>query len=134
MGRRPGPGSLSALSLNTLQAEIRRRQRSVGPLMRRRDKLVAKLAALDEQIRALGGSAGGGGGRVRPVNSKSLVEVLKEVLSGKVLGVSEAAVAAQKAGYMTNAANFRTIVNQTLIKNKSIFKKQGRGQYTYNEK
>jgi hypothetical protein len=46
------------------------------------------------------------------------------------MGVSEAADAVLKAGYQTNAANFRTIVNQTLIKNRSMFKKVGRGQYT----
>jgi hypothetical protein len=36
------------------------------------------------------------------------------------------------AGYRANAANFRVIVNQTLLKNKSIFKKLGRGRYTAN--
>ena len=40
------------------------------------------------------------------------------------------AEAVQKAGYKTGAANFRTIVNQSLIKNKAMFKKMGRGEYT----
>ena len=128
MGRRPGPSSLSAIPVTTLQAEIRRRQRSVTPLTRRREKLLAKLATLDAQIRELGGNVPGG--RVRPQNSTNLAEGLAAVLKGKTMGVSEAADAVLKAGYQTNAANFRTIVNQTLIKNRSMFKKVGRGQYT----
>jgi hypothetical protein len=46
------------------------------------------------------------------------------------MGVTEAATAVQKAGYTTNAANFRTIVNACLIKHKKLFKKVSRGQYT----
>jgi hypothetical protein len=46
--------------------------------------------------------------------------------------VTQVAAAVQKAGYKTFAANFRTIVNQTLIKNRKIFKKISRGQYTAN--
>lgn len=128
MGRRPSSSSLSAIPVSTLQAEIRRRQRSVTPLQRRREKLLAKLAAVDAQIRELGGSVPGG--RVRPQNSVNLADALAGVLKGKTLGVSEAADAVLKSGYQTNAANFRTIVNQTLIKNRSMFKKIGRGQYT----
>jgi hypothetical protein len=67
---------------------------------------------------------------VRPQNSVNLADALVGVLKGKTLGVSEAADAVLKSGYQTNAANFRTIVNQTLIKNRSMFKKVGRGQYT----
>jgi len=46
------------------------------------------------------------------------------------MGVTEAAEAVKKAGYKTNAANFRVIVNQALLKHRNKFKKVERGQYT----
>lgn len=128
MARRSSGSSLSSLPIAQLQAELRRRQRGVGSLIRRRDKLAAKLATLNEQISAAGGS--GGGMRVRPQNATNLVEALCKVLDGKTMGVTEVAEAVRKAGYNTNAANFRTIVNQALIKHKNKFKKVDRGQYT----
>lgn len=135
MGRRPSATSLASLSITALQQEIRRRQRSVGPLQKRRAKLVAKLEAIDAEIAALGGMSGGmgkGGGvrGTRPKNELNLVDALAGVLKGKTMGVSEAADAVQKAGYKSHAANFRTIVNATLLKHRNKFKKVARGQYT----
>lgn len=68
-------------------------------------------------------------GRKRPKNTMNLAEALAKLLKGKTMGVTEAAAAVQKAGYKTNAENFRTIVNQTLIRD-DRFKKVSRGQYT----
>lgn len=137
MGRRPSPGSLASMSLTTLQGEIRRRQRSLPALMRRRDRAMAKVEKIDAQIRALGGDigiarrgGGGGGTRKRAKNDASLVESLAKVLKGKTMSVTDVADAVQQAGYRTTAANFRTIVNQALIKFPKIFKKVSRGQYT----
>jgi hypothetical protein len=132
MGRRPGPSSLASLSVAALHAELRRRQKSVKPLQRRKEALLAKIAKIDADIAALGGVVGKSavGTRVRPKNSTSLVEALAAVMKNKTLGVSEAVDAVLKAGYKSNAANFKTIVNQTLIKNRDTFKKVGRGQYT----
>jgi hypothetical protein len=42
----------------------------------------------------------------------------------------EAADAARGAGYKTRSANFRTVVNQTLLVNKDAFRKVERGKYT----
>ncbi len=128
MGRRPGPSSLSNLPVSLLQAEIHRRSKSVKSLLRKRDKLAKKLANIDAQIHAAGGASGTG--RVRPQNSMTLVEAMAKTLAGKTMGVSELAGAVQRAGYRSNAANFRTIVNQTLIKNRKAFKKVSRGKYT----
>lgn len=123
------------MSVSQLQAEINRRVRSTRSLHKRRAKLVAKLGELDSQILAAGGSLGesggrGGRGRKRAQNAMSLVETLQKVLKTKTLSVTEAAAAAQKAGYVTTADNFRTIVNQALIKHTDKFKKVERGQYT----
>jgi hypothetical protein len=144
MGRRPSTSrGLSGFSLDTLNAELRRRQRAVRTLQRRHANVMAKAARLEDQIRELGGDPfssgragrrgpgrprGSGGGR-RPRNEKNLVEALAGVLSNKTMSVTDVAEAVQKAGYRTGAANFRTIVNQTLIKS-DRFKRVGRGQYT----
>lgn len=131
MGRKAGSGGgLRRMSIRDLHAEIRRRERVTSGLIRRRNKLAAKLAALDAQIRSHGVSVGGGGGGTRPRNEMNLVESLAKVLKGKTLSVTDAAEAVQAAGYKTSAENFRTIVNQALIKNNKVFKKIDRGQYT----
>lgn len=134
-GRR-STGGLRSLSVASLQAELRRRERSVGKLVAKYNRAMAKAEAIAEQIRASGGSVRGGtssvamSGRKRPKNDSNLVEALAKVLSGKTMGVTEVSEAVQKAGYRTSSANFRTIVNQALIKHPKLFKKVSRGQYT----
>ena len=130
MGRRPKDSSLSAIPDAVLQAELSRRQRSAKKLIRKRTKLLATLAELEAQIRAAGVLISDAGGRVRPRNESNLSDAMRAVLKGKTMGVSEVAEAVLAAGYQSNAANFRVIVNQTLLKNKSVFKKLGRGRYT----
>ncbi|HLO41958.1 MAG TPA: hypothetical protein VK176_13110 [Phycisphaerales bacterium] len=131
MGRKAGSGGgLGHLSIRDLHAEIRKRERAASGLLRRRDRLAARLAEVEDQIREAGLSSPGGGGGVRPRNEMSLVEALGKILKGKTMSVTDAAEAVQSAGYKTSAANFRTIVNQALIKNTKVFKKVGRGQYT----
>ncbi|MEQ8844270.1 MAG: hypothetical protein RIB58_05390 [Phycisphaerales bacterium] len=70
------------------------------------------------------------GSRKRHRNDTNLVEALRQVLKGTTMGVSEVAQAVQDAGYKTTSPNFRTIVNQTLIKHPDVFSKQARGLYT----
>lgn len=120
---------VAKLSLTQLQLEIARRQRDVGRLVRRRERIIRQLAEVDAEIIARGGPVKGWGGRKRPKNESPLLDALKAVLKGKTMGVSEAAEAVQKAGYQTSSPNFRTIVNQTLLKRKH-FKRVERGQYT----
>ncbi|MBS0197735.1 MAG: hypothetical protein JSR77_13350 [Planctomycetes bacterium] len=130
---------LAALSFKDLQKEINKRVRQADKLLAKRNKLAAKVAALDSQIseieRAMGGSRGmgrtaSGGVRKRPHNETNLAEALAAVLKGKTMGPTEATNAVLAAGYKTTAENFRTIVNQTLLKHKKLFKKEGRGAYT----
>lgn len=158
-GRRGRPSALSAISTSDLQRELERRQSQLQDLVRRRDELSAELSAIENEIAQLqpGASNGvapaaapargrrgrprkqaataaaarpsGGRGR-RPRNATSLVEALREVLTGNTYSVTEAAEAVQKAGYQTTSPNFRTIVNQALLANPKIFKKVARGQYT----
>lgn len=126
---------LDDLPLSDLQAEIRRRQKDVSGLQKKRDKLAAQLAELDSQLGMLGvpqyGMDGimGVPGRRRPRNDSSLADALVNLLKDQTLSVTEAAIEVQKAGYKTTSPNFRTIVNQTLLREKRI-KRVGRGLYT----
>jgi hypothetical protein len=46
------------------------------------------------------------------------------------MSVTDAAAAVLESGYKTSAENFRTMVNQALIKRTDLFKKVARGKYT----
>lgn len=121
---------LGKASIEELQVEIRRRQRRVVSLEKKRETLRARLAEVEAEIASLGGPAGvTGGGRARHKNDSNLADALAQVLAQKTLSVTEAAEAVRKAGYRTTSPNFRTIVNQTLLKDKR-FKRVARGQYT----
>lgn len=119
--------NLSKMSTHEIAAELRRREGSLSRLERQRDRLANKLIEIDEQLARLGGTAKGG--RRRPRNDSNLVEALHKALTDTVMSVSEVAVAVQQQGYRTTSPNFRTIVNQALIKDKR-FKRVGRGKYT----
>jgi septal ring factor EnvC (AmiA/AmiB activator) len=120
------------LSLSQLEKMLNQRRRELTRLTRRRATAQRRLEAIDDQIRRLGGSGvslrASVGRRAR--NDKSLVEVIHEVLqkSGRPLRVSAIADAASSAGYRSNSANFRGIVNQMLIKDPR-FTSQNRGFY-----
>ncbi len=119
---------LANLSSAVIEFELRRRKRTLGRLERNRDRLAAKLDALDRQIELLGGGTNGRAARgSRPRNTMTLADALTSVIKGKPLSVTEAAEAVQKVGYRTNSNNFRTQVNIALIK--GPFKRVGRGQY-----
>ncbi len=118
---------LSAMATADLLAELRNRRRLAPRLERRRSALLAQLKKIDYRIASLGGLANGH--RKRPRNTMPLADSLATVLSAsKPMKVSDAVDAVLKSGYKTSAANFRTIVNQTLINDKR-FKKAERGLY-----
>ncbi len=125
--------TLTNMSTNDLHAELQRRERGAQRLATKREKLLAQVAEIDAELASYGYEAVGGkappaaGVGVR--NSMNLVDALSTVLKNKTM-VSEAAEAVEKIGYRSSSANFRNIVNQTLLKHKGNFKKVGRGQYT----
>ena len=117
------------LSITQLERILRARRSELQRVARRRAKLARQLAKLDAQLANLGGEAGGiGGGRVR--NEQSLVKMIEGVLgkTAKPMNVGDIAVEVQRRGYKSNSANFRGIVNQTLIKEKQ-FAQASRGMY-----
>jgi hypothetical protein len=108
---------------------LQSRRSQLQKLQRDRSKIARKLDQVDSRIRDLGGSIRGGGTRAR--NSESLLTVIESTLKsagGKAMNVGDIASAALKRGYKTTSANFRGIVNQTLIKDKR-FGSAGRGLY-----
>lgn len=121
--------SLAGLSVTELQAELRRRQRGAAKLERRREKLMAELAEVNAEIAQLGGVASGVTPSGRARNAMTLPDALAQVLSGVEMSVTEAADAVRASGYQSSAANFRTMVNQALLKDKR-FTKVSRGRYT----
>tara|TARA_R110002072_G_scaffold68564_1_gene166799 strand:- start:50 stop:463 length:414 start_codon:yes stop_codon:yes gene_type:complete len=122
--------SLNNLSMGELQAELARREKGVRKLERRREKLLAELTQIDTDLAAVGALSAAGGVRRRPRNEMNLVDSLAAVLDGKTMSVTDVTQAVQQAGYITTASNFRTIVNQALIRERKVFKKVSRGQYT----
>ena len=136
---------LASVSTAAIAAELARRQ-SEAPALRNReaelmaelDEVRAQLAGLDGALargrrgagsRTPGRRAGSATGRKRPRNDANLETFLARVLKGRTMGVKEVAEAVKSAGYKTTSPNFRTIVNQTLIKSDKI-KKLSRGKYT----
>ncbi|MCW5774990.1 MAG: hypothetical protein KIS87_00900 [Phycisphaeraceae bacterium] len=138
-------GALSSLSTVALAAELQRRQNEMPALRNREAELMAELDSVRAELDGLGAGGGapglrrrrgaigrtgrGGSGRKRPKNDANLETYLARVLKGKTMGVTEVAIAVKRAGYRTTSPNFRTIVNQTLIKSDKI-KKLARGKYT----
>ena len=116
------------LSIDELERLLAQRRNRVNKLMKQREKLEAKMDALDQEIASLGGN--GHGRRTRARNDMSLVDAIEAVMQqgGKPMRVGDITDAVQAAGYRSNSANFRGIVNQTLIKDKR-FSQAERGLY-----
>jgi hypothetical protein len=138
---------LSSASLDQLEAELNRRRKKLPSLYKKRDKLAAELASLNEQITLLESISGEEPKparkskkkarkkttkrtrRKRAKNTVPLADVLAEALKGKeAVGISEAMELAKQSGYKSKSTQFRNIVNQTLSKD-GRFKKVGRGKY-----
>lgn len=125
---------LANVPLEALQKEIQRRQEALPKLIAARDELNRQIA----ELQSLGTATPKAEARVsskrvkkgrRAKNKVSLANALAEALKGKQsLSVAEATEAVLSAGYKTTSNAFRSIVNQTLSKNKR-FKSKGRGKY-----
>lgn len=120
--------TLNQTPTRELQAELKRRQRHLDTLQKRRSKLSEELATIDREL-AAAGVAPTSGDRRRPRNTQNLADALAALLANRTLSVTEMAQAVQEAGYQTTSPNFRTIVNQTLI-NDGRFRRVARGRYT----
>ena len=123
----------AAFNIAQLERILQERRSELNRLERQRSELQRKLDGLDRQIVKLNGSLRGrrGGGGTRARNEVSLVEAIETALrqGGKAMRVGDIVEAVQSAGYRSNSANFRGIVNQTLIKERKRFAAADRGLY-----
>ena len=123
------PSVLASITISQLEELLDMRQNRLKAASRQRQKLQQQLDKLDAEIAKLSGRGGSVNGRGRRRNEMSLVATLEAVLAdGKPKNVGEIVQAVEKRGYRSNSANFRAIVNQTLIKEKR-FTSPGRGSY-----
>lgn len=143
-GRRPG-GGLAGYETAALVAE---RDRRVAELRERRGEALATLAEIDRAIADLGETAGprpSQPGRRKPASKKagrkkkagggarrggtSLADAIAGVLSdGGATSVPDLLAAVRKAGYRSSSPNFRSMVQQRLLKD-GRFKRVSRGVY-----
>jgi hypothetical protein len=128
------PRASGVFSIAQLEKLLDNRRREMSDLMKERNRIQTRLDALDRRLATLSGgrfrNGSGGGAGTRARNPKSLTAMMEDVLgrSGKPMNVGDIAEAVQRGGYRSNSANFRAIVNQTLIKDKR-FGSAGRGMY-----
>jgi hypothetical protein len=127
----------SQFTIPQLESMLQARMGKLESLQKDRNALQRQIDAIDEKIRDLGGpvrGGGGGGGTTasgRARNERSLTETIAEVLekAGKPASVGEILDGVRATGYRSNSANFRGIINQTLIKERKRFANAGRGMY-----
>jgi hypothetical protein len=120
----------SALTIAELENILNQRRRNLAVLHKQRGKLQKQLQDVDRQIAVLSGRGGINGGPIRARNAVSLVTAMETVLkeAGEPLSVGDILNGVQRRGYTSNSANFRALVNQTLIKEKR-FAQASRGMY-----
>lgn len=130
----PRPRIGANLSICELERILEHRRSELQQLSQERAKLQKRLEEIDEHIHKLGGEEADALLRAHPPrihNEKSLTEMIVAVLqqAPQPMRVSDIAHKTQELGYKTTSANFRGIVNQTLIKDKR-FVATTRGFYT----
>ena len=136
MARPAGGTNLTSAQLQRVLSE---KQSELNKLHRQRADLEKRLNLIDRQIARVGGGASngrggrGGGGRAR--NEHSLLDTIESVLSktGKPMKVGDIMDGVLATGYRSGSANFRGIINQTLIKDKRFGQVQ-RGVYGLKKK
>src|SRR4051812_47603360 len=123
------PASGTNLSIAQLQRVLNEKKSELDKLYRQRNELQKRIGLVDKQIERVGGGVngmrgfgrgmvGGGGAGSRPRNERSLLDVIEGVLrdNGKPMKVGDIMDAVLGTGYRSGSANFRGIINQTLIK------------------
>ena len=136
---RPATAAFNIVQLERIlqerRSELNRLERQRAELQRKLDGVDRQITKLNGGLRGARGGAGGGGGRgsggTRARNEVSLVEAIETALreGGKPMRVGDIVEAVHAAGYRSNSANFRGIVNQTLIKERKRFTAADRGLY-----
>lgn len=130
------------MNIVELQRILGERKRQLDKLSRRREKLQKQIDAIDADMAKVAGAGGGGSnsaggsngsGRTgtRAKNDRPLPDYIEEALgkAGKPMRVGDIVDAVKAAGYKSNSAAFKNIVNQMLIKERKRFAQIDRGIY-----
>ncbi|HEX8912186.1 MAG TPA: hypothetical protein VF796_07480 [Humisphaera sp.] len=132
------------MNIAELQRILNDRQKQLNKLVRKREKAQRTVDAIDAEIAklsggefAVGGGGGGGNGRAgggrgsRARNDRPLPDYIEDAMKahGKPMRVGEIVDAVRAAGYKSNSAAFKNIVNQQLIKERKRFAQVERGIY-----
>ena len=130
------PRTRIGFNIAELESALVRQRSELKKLNKERAELEKRLDAVNGRIAAVGGNGSGRrgrGGRVR--NEQPLPDVIEQVLreTGKPMGVGDIADKVLGTGYRSNSANFKSIVNQALIKDKR-FGQAERGIYQLTKK
>jgi hypothetical protein len=123
--------SLARISISDLEELLESRRLELRRLDRQRTKWQKKVDQLTRRIVSLGGENGQRGRSAqRARNDASLPQAIGQVLS-KARGPMNVGVIAEKvraSGYQSNSANFRQLVNMTLVKDERFVSTE-RGMY-----
>lgn len=140
------------LTLRDLEAEIDRRRRQAEKLYAERERLLSRLAEVDQELADLIGEntpaaptvrggrkkrskkkgakkASANGRRRRPGGQPTLPDMLADIMSpDEPSQVGDLAIEVQRRGYKTTSSNLPGLVSQALAKDPR-FKKVKRGQF-----
>ena len=126
---------LSTMSIADLRQEIERRQKLLPKLIAQRDALNREIAALQGVETAKVGKPVKPKGPDKPgrrrqaKNTIGLADALALFMKGKKkVTVGEAMEGVMAAGYRSNARDFRSVVNNMLLKDKR-FRNVARGEF-----
>ena len=118
------------MSISDLEGMLAGRKKQLKKLVTKRERLQREMDAVEEEIQELHGSATPPGGK-RPRNEQNLPDTIEAVMKGsgeKQMRIADIVRGVSDAGYASSSANFRGIVNQTLIKD-DRFEQVARGKY-----
>lgn len=135
-------------TIEDLRRELQVRERQLGKLQTKRDRLLIQLNRIDRQIAGMGGevvaapkvrrgrpagrpaAADGRRGRRRRATGRPLTEFIRDVLAKASEGMRAKDIAeqVQKGGYKSHSKDFYGIVAATLRDTKN-FKRLSRGIY-----
>jgi hypothetical protein len=132
-----------AKTIAELRKELRKKERMLSGILKRRKKILARLAKMDRNIMAMAGEIPAAGKAARAVmktgrkgrarrraSGKPLSDYLRAVLAKNPEGLrtKDIAKSVVKAGYKSFSKNFYGIVAAAL-QDRNQFKRQGRGTY-----
>ena len=126
------------ISISELEGMLSGKKRQLQRLISKRERLQNDLDDVNAKIEAIHGGAAGsipaGGKRARnEMNLPDTIEAVMKKEGVKSMRVPEIVKNVEAMGYRSTSANFRGIVNQTLIKD-DRFKQVSRGQYGLSKK